>query len=53
LQPDRENAILAGFFLNGVARLKPGISLEQANADIGRLIPVWMTSWPSTQGYKT
>jgi predicted permease len=47
LQFDRSRAILAGFYLKGLARLKPGISIEQANADIGHLIPVWMRSWPS------
>jgi predicted permease len=44
---DRSRAILAGFFLRGLARLKPGVSIEQANADIARLIPIWMRSWPS------
>src|SRR5262249_48747683 len=47
LQLDRSRAILAGFRLTGLARLKPGVSLEQANADIARLIPIWMRSWPS------
>jgi predicted permease len=47
LQLDRSRATLAGFWLTGLARLKPGVSLEQANADIARLIPIWMRSWPS------
>src|SRR5688572_2301683 len=25
----------------GVARLKPGVTVEQANADVGRMIPLW------------
>jgi predicted permease len=26
----------------GVARLKPGVSLAQANADVGRMLPTWI-----------
>jgi len=44
---DHSRAILAGFALSGLARLKPGVSIEQANGDIARLIPIWMRSWPS------
>jgi predicted permease len=44
---DRNRAILAGFAYSGLARLKPDVSIEQANADIALLIPTWMRSWPS------
>jgi predicted permease len=50
LQMDRAKAILPGFNFRGVARLKPGATIAQANADIARLIPVWMTSWPLPGG---
>jgi predicted permease len=50
LAVDRHNQKLAGFGYNGIARLKPGISLAQANADIARLIPVWMDSWSNGPG---
>ncbi len=50
LRLDRSHAILAGFYLHSVGRVKPGVSIEQANADIARLIPIWMRSWPSIQG---
>jgi len=30
-----------GFGHQGVARLKPGVTIEQANADINRMIPLW------------
>jgi predicted permease len=43
---DRSKAVLPGFGLEAVARLKPGATIEQANADIARLIPIWMNSWP-------
>ena len=45
--------VSACFGLQGIARLKPGVSLAQANADLARLIPVWMDSWtngPGTNG---
>ncbi|HEY1946766.1 MAG TPA: ABC transporter permease [Bryobacteraceae bacterium] len=51
LRLDRSRAILAGFYLRAIGRLKPGVSVEQANADIARLIPIWMRSWPSVEGH--
>jgi predicted permease len=48
LDPVKE--ILAGFGYDGIARLKPGVSLTQADADIARLIPVWMDSWSNGPG---
>jgi predicted permease len=47
---DRNHQKLAGFGFNGVARLKPGVTLTQANADIARLIPAWMDSWTNGPG---
>ncbi len=47
---DRGNQKLAGFGYYGIARLKPGIQLAQADADIARLIPVWMDSWSNGPG---
>ena len=41
---------LAGFSMTGIARLKPGVSIPQANADIRNLIPVWMDSWSNGPG---
>jgi predicted permease len=50
LAPDRAHQGLAPFFLNGVARLKPGVTLEQADADVSRLIGLWMDSWSNGPG---
>ncbi|HTS50530.1 MAG TPA: ABC transporter permease [Bryobacteraceae bacterium] len=47
---DRSQAMLPGFGYECVARLKPGVSMEQASADIARLVPVWMRSWPGAPG---
>jgi predicted permease len=41
---------LAGFGYEGIGRLKPGVSLREADADIARLIPVWMDSWSNGPG---
>jgi hypothetical protein len=50
LAVDRSHQILAGFGFNGIGRLKPGVTLEKADADIARLIPVWMNSWTNGLG---
>ncbi|HEV3329615.1 MAG TPA: ABC transporter permease [Bryobacteraceae bacterium] len=50
---DRNRVILAGFGFNGIGRLKPGVAIAKANADLARLLPVWMDSWtngPGTNG---
>jgi len=48
LQLDRSRAELSGFYLNSIGRLKPGVSLDQAQADLAHLIPIWMRSWDSS-----
>ncbi len=47
---DRARITLAGFNYQGVARLRPGVTIAQANADIARMIPIWMNSWPEAPG---
>ena len=47
---DPTNEILAGFGYRGIARLRPGIDLAQANADVARLLNVWMDSWSNGPG---
>jgi predicted permease len=42
---DRGKMILAGFGYHGIARLKPGATIEEANADLTRMLPIWMDSW--------
>jgi predicted permease len=44
---DRNKQHLAGFGLQGIARLKQGIPIAQANADVKRMLPIWEESWPS------
>lgn len=47
---DRAQLKLAPFGYNGIARLRLGVSLTQADADIAQLIPVWMDSWSNGPG---
>src|ERR1700691_827622 len=47
---NRGKLILAGFGFNGIARLKPGASIAQANADLARMLPIWMDSWSNGPG---
>ncbi len=47
---DRAKLILAGFGYEGVARLKPGVAIAQADADLSRMLPIWMDSWSNGPG---
>jgi predicted permease len=47
---DRSQLKLAPFCCNGIGRLKPGVPINQANADIARLIPLWMDTWSNGPG---
>ncbi len=47
---DRAHQTLAPFAFAGVGRLKPGVSIAQADGDIARLLPVWMDSWTNGPG---
>jgi predicted permease len=47
---NRDNLILAGFGYHGIARLKPGTTIADANADIERMLPIWMNSWSNGPG---
>jgi predicted permease len=47
---DRGHLILAGFGFHGIARLKPGATIAEANADLSRMLPIWMGSWSNGPG---
>jgi predicted permease len=47
---DRNKQILAGFGFQGIARLKPGVTIAQADADVARMLPIWMDSWSNGPG---
>lgn len=48
---DRSKTYLGNFSYEGVARLKPGITVEQANADVARMLPMVMSSFPAPPGF--
>ena len=50
LRFDRNKLFLGNFSFNGIARLRPSVTLAMANADIGRILPVWLNSWPNPPG---
>jgi predicted permease len=50
LQLDRAKEFLGGFDYPGIARLKPGVTIAQANADIARMIPIALHSFPPQPG---
>lgn len=41
---------LAGFSYRGIGRLKPGATISQADADVSRLLNVWMDTWTNGPG---
>lgn len=48
---DRSKTYLGNFSYEGVAKLKPGITVEQANADVARMLPMVMSSFPAPPGF--
>jgi putative ABC transport system permease protein len=48
---DRAKVFLGQFNYTGVARLKAGATLDQASADVERLIPMALNRFPPFQGY--
>jgi len=47
---DRSQVMVGAYFRRSIARLKPGVTLEQAKADIRRLIPIAIDSFPLVPG---
>jgi predicted permease len=51
MQFDRSKVKLGNFSYQGIARMKPGVTLKQANADIDRLLPIAIHSFPPPDGF--
>ena len=47
---ERHTQFLGGFGYQGLARLKSGVTLEQADADVARMLVVWLNAWPPNPG---
>ena len=50
-QWDRSKTFLGNFSYLGVARLKPGVTIEQASTDVGRMLPIVLRSFPPFPGF--
>jgi predicted permease len=50
-QFDRSKTHLGNYSFNGVARLKPGVTMQQASSDVERLLPVVLQSFPPPPGF--
>ena len=48
---NRATVRVGGFCCQGIARLKPGVSIAQANADIERLLPSMTSRFPLPPGF--
>src|SRR6185436_6237129 len=49
-QLDRSKVFLGQFSFSALARLKPGATIEQASADVARMIPISLTRFPPFPG---
>ena len=50
-QWDRNKTKLGDFSERALARLKPGVTIAQASADMARLLPVVLRSFPAPEGF--
>jgi putative ABC transport system permease protein len=50
-QYERGKLFLGNFSFRGIARLRPGVSEAQANADVSRMIPIVNTKFPPPPGF--
>jgi hypothetical protein len=44
---DRSRMAIGNFNFSSLARLKPGKTVADANADIARMLPIWLNAWPT------
>ena len=48
---DRNKIKLGNFSFQGMARLKPGVTMAQASADVARMLPITIRSFPAPDGF--
>ena len=48
---ERNKVFLGNFSYQGIARLRPGVTRQQANADVGRMLGIWLNAWPPPPGF--
>jgi predicted permease len=49
---DRSNLFLGSFNYFALGRLKPGVTIEQADRDVARMNDVWLSAWPAPPGFE-
>jgi len=50
-QWDRSKTKLGNFSQRAIARLKPGVTMQQASTDMARLLPITFRSFPAPDGF--
>ncbi|MBW8896509.1 MAG: ABC transporter permease, partial [Acidobacteria bacterium] len=53
IQFDRSKIFLGQFNFSSVARLRPGVTVAQASADVARMIPIAIGRFPAFPGYNS
>jgi putative ABC transport system permease protein len=48
---ERTKVFLGEFSYQGIARLKHGVTIAQADADVGRMLGIWLNAWPAPAGF--
>ena len=48
---NRAEVFVGNFSYQGIARLKPGVTLAQANADVARMLPMVVERFPMPKGF--
>jgi len=48
---ERSQVNLGTFAYQGLARLRPGVTMTQANADLARMLDIWLRAWPPPPGF--
>jgi predicted permease len=51
MQWDRNKTKLGNFSYSALARLKPGVTMQQASTDMARLLPISIRSFPAPDGF--
>jgi predicted permease len=50
-QFDRNKTNLGNFSYHAIARMKPGVTTAQVHADVARMLPIWLRSFPAPEGF--
>ncbi len=48
---NRADTFIGNFSFQGVARLKPGVTIEDANRDVARMLPMTLERYPLPPGF--